>query len=110
MIKQKFYLVVLACVLVLMSCKKTYTCECTLIRNHTSHGSPDSTYTENYNGGSSAYGQKMTEKQAKAACKHEEQSILSNYESANNSVYSQFSKFGIKPDPNDQFSASCTLK
>ncbi|MES2679908.1 MAG: hypothetical protein V4635_08495 [Bacteroidota bacterium] len=101
--------IVLACLLI-SSCKKIYTCECSLTRSHTARDGQDSTYKENYNGGSKAYSKKMSEKQAKSACTHEEASILSNYQSASAGMYAQAATFGIKPDPNDQFSASCTLK
>jgi len=53
----------------------------------------------------------MTEKQAKAACDHEAESILSNYQNASAVFYAQLpSNLGIKPSPYDNYTASCTLK
>ncbi|HOZ88061.1 MAG TPA: hypothetical protein PL029_09895 [Bacteroidia bacterium] len=108
--KSTIILLVFLAGLMASSCKKIYTCECSLTRSHTARNAQDSTYNENYDGGSKAYDKKMSEKQAKSACTHEEGSILSNYQSASAGMYAQAATFGIKPDPNDTFSASCTLK
>ncbi len=96
--------------LIISSCKKSYTCDCVLTNNHTGTA-PDSTYTRNYKNASTAYDSKMTEKQAKAACDHEAESIISNYNSANAAFYAQVSSLPLpKANPNDHYSATCTLK
>jgi hypothetical protein len=63
---------------VLVSCKKAYTCECITTDKETVSG----VVTEKtYKNGSTAYGKKMTKKQAEAACKHEGEALHSSYES-----------------------------
>lgn len=63
--------------LVLASCKKEYTCDCTTTDTYTdNNGVKVVTAVEN---DSKAYSAKMTEKQAKAACEAEAPAIESNF-------------------------------
>jgi len=60
------------------SCKKTYTCECnTTITYYSS--SYKQFYTVVEPGNKVAYDQKLSNKQAKAACQHEEIAVQTNY-------------------------------
>ncbi len=63
--------------LLLSSCKKIYTCECTT--NYTYKSSSGSLFTVAYPGETMEYSEKMKEKQAKAACAHEVPTIESDF-------------------------------
>ncbi|PBQ31869.1 hypothetical protein CNR22_08830 [Sphingobacteriaceae bacterium] len=79
----------------LISCKKTYVCECTTSSNYTG--------TTDYNKSSAkTYGSKMTKKQATAACDHEAESIESTFENS-------FSENGTAAT-NATVMTSCELK
>lgn len=58
-----------------VSCKKTYTCECTTSSNYAGA-------IENNKSGATKYDSKMTKKQAQSACDHEAQSIKSTFENS----------------------------
>jgi len=63
--------------LCLFSCKKTYTCDCksTWVFKSTSSGNY---YTYIYPGDKTAYSEKLSKKQAIAACEHQENTIESD--------------------------------
>ena len=108
--KPSIFILLFFAALALGSCKKNYTCDCELINTYKGVA-PDSSYTRRYKNSSTPYDKKMTEKQAKAACDHEAESILSNYQNASAVFYAQLpSNLGIKPSPYDNYTASCTLK
>lgn len=62
--------------LLLVSCKKLYTCNCSTVSN-----TPSSSGSLITNTKSVQYNEKMTRSQAKAACEHEQASIKSTEES-----------------------------
>lgn len=64
----------------LSSCKKSYSCQCTT--TITAQGSP----SENYPTTSKTYSEKMTEKQAKSACSHEETTVKTSIDDNINKV------------------------
>jgi len=81
------------------SCKKSYTCNCTTT-DRDSSGSTVQTYT--YKNSSTVYSEKMSKKQAEAACKHEEQAVHSTYSN-------WFSNNGSSPDPKYTTTTSCQI-
>ena len=60
------------------SCKKSYTCECNTTITYYST-SNNQFYTVVEPGNKVAYDQKLSNKQAKAACQHEENSVQTNF-------------------------------
>lgn len=82
-----------------VSCKKTYTCECSTITSASSQGFSISFPSKS---DSKAYSKKMTKKQAEAACDHMAESI----ESSERAIFEQ------DPDPELQLSVKtkCSLE
>ena len=72
---RKIILIVAVFSLGIVSCKKTYTCECTTSSNYAG-------ITENNKSSASNYSTKMTKKQAQSACEHEAQSVKSTFENS----------------------------
>jgi hypothetical protein len=97
--KTQIILSLFAIGLAMTSCKKQYTCECVTTDTYTENGI---TLVEKYNANSKAYGAKMTEKQAKAACDAEAPAIQSNY-------YSLLATFSITLN-NETIITDCKLK
>jgi hypothetical protein len=97
--KIKFLL--LASILYLTACKKTYTCECNTTYTFRNNGGGLHTIT--VPGNSEPYSEKMKEKQAKTACEHEEVAIQTDFSNAvtNNSGQMQ---------PGESIKTSCGLK
>ena len=60
----------------LVSCKKSYTCDCTTVTTAVDPKYPSVIRNEST---SMPYSEKMTEKQAKATCDHQAESIKSTY-------------------------------
>jgi hypothetical protein len=79
-----------------VSCKKIYTCDCVA-------SSTNSNLSFNAYNTSKAYSKKMTKKQAKAACDHEELALKSSIESL-------IENSAVPQDPDDLVSVACTLK
>ena len=66
-------------VIAIISCKKTYTCDCETDTVISFMGSGDSIYSKSK---TVPYSEKMTEKQAQSACDHEASSIKTTEENA----------------------------
>jgi len=88
-------------VIAIISCKKTYTCDCETNTVISFMGSGDSTYTKSK---TVPYSEKMTENQAKSACDHEAAAIKTTEENFINSLFPP--GFGIFT----QVSTTCDLK
>ena len=84
----------------LSSCKKSYTCDCVTTENKGRRGF---VMTSTYKNTSTSYSEKMTKKQAQAACKHEEEAITSSYKNWR-------TENGTTADPDANTSTSCNLK
>ena len=99
--KKLFFCIAISC---LVSCKKTYTCECYTTFTYQQRGAiTGQNYTQIIPGNKEAYTQKMTEKQAKAACSHEAKAVETDF--ANN-----VSNNGTFPLANGSPTTSCGLK
>lgn len=85
------------------SCKKTYTCDCTVTEKITDDATGN-TETFVYKNNTSVYSEKMTEAQAISACDHEEIGIQSNFEAV------MTDNGTSPPDPNDVVSTDCKIK
>jgi len=83
----------------LISCKKEHTCDC--ITTHVDNAS--GAITKEIKSTSKVYSEKMTEKQAKAACNHEAEAVNSSYEN-------YWSNNGAVVDPSFSTSTNCQLK
>lgn len=84
----------------LSSCKKNYTCDCVTTENKGRRGF---VMNSTYKNTSTSYTEKMTKKQAKSACKHEEEAITSSYKNWR-------TENGTTADPDANASTSCNLK
>ena len=71
-------------VIAIISCKKTYTCDCETNTVISFMGSGDSIYTKSK---TVPYSEKMTENQAKSACDHEAAAIKTTEENFINSLF-----------------------
>jgi hypothetical protein len=89
--------------LLLPSCKKIYTCECNTTVTYYSY-SNKRFYTEVLPGSKTPYDKKLSNKQAKAACQHEETATQTNFTNwlTNNGAYSLI--------PGESVTTSCGLK
>ncbi len=85
----------------IISCKKTYTCDCKTNAVISFMGSGDSIYSKSK---TVPYSEKMTAAQAKSACDHEASSIKTTEENFINNLFPP--GFGISP----QVSTTCDLK
>jgi len=85
----------------LVSCRKQYTCNCTLTFTTNDNGTQ---YTSVYKNTATTYDEKMKEKQAKAACDHEATAMQSTFTGlfTNNGTMQQ--------DPNISYNTVCTIK
>lgn len=100
---KKIILLFLFIVTFFPSCKKAYTCDCTVTEKITD----DSTgvvETFVYKNNTSVYSEKMTEAQALSACDHEEIGIQSNFDA----LMTDNGK--NPPDPNDVVTTDCKIK
>lgn len=70
----KKYLIVLFSVLALASCKKKYTCDCSTVVSE-SRGGGTTNYLFTFPADKKQYSEKMTKKQAEAACEHQQNAI-----------------------------------
>jgi hypothetical protein len=86
--------------LAMASCKKEYTCECVTTDTYTNNRV---TMVQVYNADSKAYGKKMTEKQAKAACDAEGPAVQSNFIDLYKNATGQ-------PLKNEVIATTCKLK
>lgn len=87
--------------LLIVSCKKSYTCDCVTTEVISSNSS---TQTLKYNNSSTPYSEKMNEKQAKSACQHEQDELVATYNAL-------MTNNGTQPaDPQDVVTVSCNLK
>lgn len=102
---KKYLIYCLFPLLFLASCKKTYTCECytTVVFEVES---PNGRYFASVvvPGSKTPYSQKLTERQARSACQHEEAATESNFKNA-------FTNNGRAPLlPGESIKTSCGLK
>ena len=74
---KKTLLLLLGIILSLCSCKKTYTCSCST--SYTFKNSSSGYTNIIIPGSKTSYSQKMTKKQAVEACRHEQNSIQTNF-------------------------------
>ncbi len=72
-----YFIILLACFGLLTSCKKSYTCSCST--SWTYKSSSGNYNTQTFAGDKSAYGSKLTKKQAKNACEHERVATETNF-------------------------------
>lgn len=98
--KKTFILPLVFTALAFGSCKKAYICDCVTTDRITS---PTGTDVYTYPSKSTAYSEKMSKKQAEAACKHEEEAIHTSYEN-------WWTTNGTNPDPDITTSTACTLR
>jgi hypothetical protein len=88
--------------IVFPSCKKAYTCDCTVTEKRTDDATGDAeTFVHKNN--TSVYSEKMTEAQALSACDHEETGIQSNFDAL-------MTDSTNSPNPNFVFSTDCKIK
>ena len=92
--KLKALIIVAVAALTAFSCKKEYTCDCETKWT-------DSNGTMVNKNSSEKYSAKLTEKQAKAACEHEEQSLKNTFDNINT--------FNGSQTPQGSISVSCDL-
>ncbi len=88
-------------VIAIISCKKTYTCDCETNTVISFMGSVDSVYSKSK---IVPYSEKMTETQAKSACDHEAESIKTTEENAIKTYFPP--GFGLSSN----VSTTCDLK
>lgn len=98
---KKTVLAILFVGLAMASCKKSYTCECAVVETDNSGSTP---VVRTFKSTSSAYGEKMNEKQAKSACAHEQAALKGTYENFDTDNGAQPS------DPDYTYVTTCTLK
>lgn len=92
LIKSSYLL--LGCLLV-VACKKEYTCKCTTTVSYTGHN-------DIYSSKTTKFSEKMKKEEAQAICNHEGTNI-------NTSYYNAFTEGGTFPI-NTSFKTSCTLQ
>ncbi len=72
-----YFIILLSCLSMFTSCKKSYTCSCST--NWTYKTSSGAYNTETFAGDKSAYSSKLTKNQAKNACNHERVATETNF-------------------------------
>jgi len=100
---KKIILLLFIIIMAFPSCKKAYTCDCTVTQKITDDATGD-VETFVYKNNTSVYSEKMTEAQALSACDHEETGIQSNFDALMTDNGTD------PPDPNFVFSTDCKIK